>query len=109
MQDLKQILIKRLENKGIGLNILPCFMKDLANSFLVNPNFNHFQVNKRLHYLGWDDFDLDYHTLELVIACFEIEGLNNFEYKPVHWFKNFVLNKNDINANIPSSQDIDHL
>ena len=50
---------------------------------------NYSQVNKRLHYLGWEDFDLDYHTLELAIACFEAEGLKNFEYKPVHWFKKF--------------------
>jgi len=89
MSDLKKILINRLENKGIGLSIIPCFIKDLANSFLINPNMNYFQVNKRLHYLGWDDFDLDYHTLQLAIACFEIEGLKSSEYKPLNWFKKF--------------------
>jgi hypothetical protein len=95
MNDLKKILIKRLENKGIGISIIPCFIRDLANSFVVNPNFNYSQINKRLHDLGWNDFDLDYHTLELFIACFEIEGLNNFEYRPAHWFKSFVLSKSD--------------
>jgi hypothetical protein len=32
---------------------------------------NHLQTNKRMQLLGWDDFDLDYHTLQLAIACFE--------------------------------------
>jgi len=66
----------------------------LANSFLIDPDMNHSQINKRLHYLGWNDFDLDYHTLELAIACFEIEDLNSSEYKPIHWFKKiFVTDK----------------
>jgi len=29
------------------------------------------EVNKRLHFLGWDDFDLDDHTLQLIIANLE--------------------------------------
>ncbi len=29
------------------------------------------QLNHRLHHLGWDDFDLDYHTMQLAIACIE--------------------------------------
>jgi hypothetical protein len=89
MGNLKQILIKRLENKGIGLSIIPCFIRDLANSLLIDPNMTFFQVNKRLHYLGWNDFDLDYQTLQLTIACFEFEGLKSSEYKPITWFKKF--------------------
>ena len=29
------------------------------------------EVNERLHLLGWEDVDLDYHTLQLAIASFE--------------------------------------
>jgi hypothetical protein len=91
MGNLKPILIKRLENKGISFSIIPCFIKDLANSLVIDPNMNLYQLNKRLHYLGWDDFDLDYQTLQLTIACFEIEGLKSFEYKPITWFQKFCV------------------
>jgi hypothetical protein len=40
---------------------------------------NHAQVNEQLHFLGWDDVELDYHTLQLAIACFEAEGLEDTE------------------------------
>jgi len=40
---------------------------------------NLLQVNKRLHLLGWDSFELDYHTLQLAIAYFEAEGLKGVE------------------------------
>jgi hypothetical protein len=42
---------------------------------------NLLHVNKRLHSLGWDGFELDYHTLQLAIACFEAEGLKTLENK----------------------------
>ena len=45
------------------------------------------QSRKKLHYLGWEGFDLDYHTLQLAIACLEAEGLNHLENKPAHWFE----------------------
>jgi len=44
---------------------------------------NLLQVNKQLHLLGWDSFELDYRTLELATACFEAEGLERLENKPV--------------------------
>jgi hypothetical protein len=38
-------------------------------------------VNNQLHLLGWDDFELDYRTLELATAYIETEGLKNLENK----------------------------
>ncbi len=32
------------------------------------------EVNDRLRMLGWDDFELDDHTLQLIIADFEAFG-----------------------------------
>jgi hypothetical protein len=109
MDDLKQIFIKRLEDKGIRLSIIPCFVRDLANSFMTDPNLNYSQVNKRLHYLGWDDVDLDYHTLELALACFEIEGLKLSDYSPLKCFNLFVTGKSDAGDRISSPKDITHL
>jgi len=87
VERLITILIKRLENKGIEPSIIHGFIRDLANTILPNPHMNLFQVNKRLHLLGWDSFELDYHTLQLAIACFEAEGLKSLENKPAIWFE----------------------
>jgi hypothetical protein len=27
-----------------------------------------------LHYLGWHEVEIDYHTLQLALACFEMEN-----------------------------------
>ena len=82
MEELIRILIKRLEEKGIGPNIIHGFIRDLTNAILVTPHMNLLQVSKQLNFLGWDSFELDYHTLELAIACFEADGLKNLENKP---------------------------
>ena len=68
--------------------MIPGFIRDLANTILVNHCMNVLQVNKQLHYLGWDGFDLDDHTLQLAIACFEAKGLKSIGNKPASWFKN---------------------
>jgi len=83
VKELIRILIKRLEKKGIEQGIIHGFIRDLANTILVNPHMNLLQVNKQLHFLGWDGFELDNHTLELAIACFEAEGLESLEDKPI--------------------------
>ena len=82
MEELIIILINRLEKKGIGPIMIYGFIRDLTNAILVTPHMNLLQVNKQLNFLGWDSFELDYHTLELAIACFEADGLKNLENKP---------------------------
>jgi hypothetical protein len=69
----KQAPVNRLERKGLGRNTIPAFILSLKSCLVDNPNMNYLQVNKRLHFLGWDDFDMDYHTLELAIANIEAE------------------------------------
>jgi hypothetical protein len=88
LNQLTQILIERLENKGMEPSIIHGFIRDLANTILFNLHMNLLQINKRLHLLGWDNFELDYHTLQLAIACFEAEGLKSLGNKPAIWFEN---------------------
>ena len=57
--------------------IIPGFIRNLANIILFNSSLSLFQVNKRMHLLGWDGFELDYHTLQLAVACFEAGGLKS--------------------------------
>jgi len=81
LDQIAQILMERLKNKGMEPGIIPGFIRNLANTLSVDPNTNLFLVNNHLHLLGWDDFELDYRTLELATAYLEAEGLENPENK----------------------------
>jgi hypothetical protein len=83
MEELIIILIRRLEKRGIEPNMIYSFIRDLANTIVVNPSMNLLQVNKQLHLLGWDSFELDYRTLELATACFVAKGSERLENKPI--------------------------
>ena len=91
------------------MTVIPCFIRDLANSFMTDPYLNHCQVNRRLQYLGWDDVELDYHTLELALACFEIDGLKLSEYNPLKWFNRFLQGKREAGGLVSSPKDIKQL
>ena len=67
---------------------MPGFIRSLVNSCSNDPQMSLSQINRRLRYLGWEGIELDYHTLQLAIACLEDEGLENMENKPVWWFEN---------------------
>ena len=69
--DIEETLINELKGKGIENNIIPRFIKDMAYSFQIDPSVSLSDVNDRLHFLGWEDVELDYHTLQLAIASFE--------------------------------------
>jgi len=86
LKELKEVFVHRLKKRGLEVGMIPGFIRLLANSFLTNPGMNLLQVNKRLNYLGWDDFEIDYHTMQLAISCFESESIKNYEYKPAEWF-----------------------
>ncbi len=83
----KKLIHKLLEN-GIEASLIPGFIRSLANACLINPNMSHCQANKRLKYLGWDDIEIDYHTLQLAITSLETKGLSQLEYKSAPWYLN---------------------
>lgn len=63
--EIKEILARKLEGKGIDAGVVPLLMRALSGSFFLNPTQNLFQTNQRLRYLGWDDIELDYHIFTL--------------------------------------------
>ncbi|MFC1532985.1 hypothetical protein ACFL7M_06430 [Thermodesulfobacteriota bacterium] len=69
--DIEKTLIDELKGKGIENNLIPRFIKDLAYYFQIDSSVSISDVNDRLHFLGWEDVELDYHTLQLAIASFE--------------------------------------
>jgi hypothetical protein len=90
LKSLKKVFIHRLVEKGIEPSLIPGFVRILTNSFSVNPHISLQQVNKRLRYLGWNDFELDYHTLSMAEACFEEEGFHNSRYIPPTHSNSFI-------------------
>jgi hypothetical protein len=70
-KDIEKTLIKELKGKGIENNLIPRFIKDLAYSFQIDLSVSLADINARLHSLGWENVELDYHTLQLAIASFE--------------------------------------
>ena len=79
LNEYKKVLIRRLRKKGMRKNEIPGFVWALKSCLLDKPDMNYLQVNKRLQYLGWKDFVLDYHTMQLAIACFEAGDFNRSE------------------------------
>ncbi len=84
MENLKHILIKRLEDKGIQKDVIPSFFRTLACSCHENPEVSLSQINTRLEYLGWNNVELDYYTFQLVINCVELYDFKLKSYKT--WF-----------------------
>ena len=71
----KQILIHRLQKKGLRKSIIFGFLSSLKSCLLDRPNISLWELNKRLQFLGWNDFELDYQTLQLALMCFVTEDL----------------------------------
>ena len=76
MQKLIKSLIERLVGKGLEITYISSFLRDLANTVATEADSSLHEVNRRLQLLEWDDFQLDDHTLQLILAAFEIAGLN---------------------------------
>ncbi len=79
-------LICRLIENGVEAALIPGFIRSLANAYLIDPQMSLFQANKRLKYLGWEDVDLDYHTLQLAIDSLETKGMSQLKYKSAPWY-----------------------
>ncbi|MCD4678279.1 MAG: hypothetical protein K8S18_20145 [Desulfobacula sp.] len=93
----KKLIHKLIEN-GVEMSMIPGFIRSLANACLINPDMSHCQANKRLKFLGWDDIEIDYHTLQLAITSLETKGLSQLEYKSAPWYLNSFDTKNPTNA-----------
>jgi len=83
MEQLIRILIRRLVGKGMEISTIPAYIRDLANTMVANGYSSLEELNSHPQLLGWDDFELDDHTLRLIIARFEPD----LAYKPPHWFE----------------------
>jgi len=91
-------LVHRLIKSGIDASLIPGFIRSLANASLINPGMSPSQANKRLKYLGWNDIEIDYHTLQLALHSLENKGLSQLEYKTAPWYLNSFGTKDSTGA-----------
>ena len=69
--DLKKILIERFEKKGVESVLIPGLLKNILATLKARPDITHEEVSEKLHYIGWNDFDLDENTMQIIIADYE--------------------------------------
>jgi len=73
MEDLKLLLIDRLKSKGVDPALIPAFLKALTHLISSEPGINPAVANLKMHSLGWNEVTVDYHCLQIAIACLEAD------------------------------------
>jgi len=73
MEDLKLLLIDRLKSKGMDPSLIPAFLKALTNLISSEPSIEPAQANQKLQSLGWNEVAIDYHSLQIALACLETD------------------------------------
>ena len=84
---LCELLTRKLEQNGMDPVVIPGFVRSLARSVSNDGPICIHQVKQRMKYLGWDGWELDYHALQLALACFEEENLTDSQYKSETWYQ----------------------
>ena len=74
MSQINEILIRRLKKKGLTTVAIPGFIRDVGHNISENRSIELLEINRKLHFLGWNGIELDDHTLQLIIASFQPEG-----------------------------------
>lgn len=74
MEDFQQVLLDRLIKQGAEPSSVASILKALANILSEDPDVDPAAANERLRYLGWPEVRVDYHMLQLALACFELQA-----------------------------------
>ncbi len=72
-KDMK-ILVEQLKHQGMEENMIFGFIMTLKSFYLKNPDMNHLQINEYLPLRGWNDFELDYDTFQIALACIHTDN-----------------------------------
>jgi len=74
-KDPKQALFHHLVLKGMNKEIIPSYIRSMRICLANNPTINLLQLDTELQFLGWNNFKLDFHTLQLTKSCFKAETI----------------------------------
>jgi hypothetical protein len=53
---------------------IPAFIRNLAQSLAADPDITFQDLDAELKQLGWNDFELDVYTLQLVLVALGLEA-----------------------------------
>lgn len=70
----KKMLVDRLGANGLEKDTIPSFIRSMRICIDSDPKMNHLKANRQLQFLGWNDIEMDYNTLQIVIAFFKAEA-----------------------------------
>jgi hypothetical protein len=73
VEDFKQVLLDRLVKKGADPSSVGSILKALSKILSEDPCVDPGAANERLRYLGWQEVQVDYHILQMALACFELQ------------------------------------
>ena len=73
MEDLKPLLIDRLKSQGMDPSLIPAFLKALTHLISTEPGIDPSVANHKMHSLGWNEVTVDYHSIQIAIACLEAD------------------------------------
>ena len=85
MNLITPLLNSRLKSIGLDGNSRVGFLRSLSRALTISPEAPLAAVNRQLQYLGWQDVELDYHTLQLAVAHFEVENGCRDDLVPCAW------------------------
>jgi hypothetical protein len=71
MNQIITVLVNRLVRKGMEPVTIPAYFRDLTHAIADNRDSSLNDLNRRMRLLGWNDFELDDHTLQLITTIFE--------------------------------------
>lgn len=76
MDPVKPLLIDRLIKRGADPSSVDAILRSLSKVLFADPNIDPAAANEKLHYLGWQEIEVDYQLLQLALAHFE-SGFGN--------------------------------
>jgi len=79
MEEIENVLLRKLSSRGLAPVQIPRFVKDVVNIVSDGGEFTTGMINGKLETLGWDRGILDPFTLELILALLCSEG--NYEMR----------------------------
>jgi hypothetical protein len=84
MEQIVDLLLYKLSNKGLTPVEIPRLVKDVLNIVSNGGEFTTRTINRKLETLGWEKAIVDQFTFELIIALLENEGEHEIKSTTIH-------------------------
>jgi hypothetical protein len=84
MEQIIDLLLYKLVDKGLTPVEIPRLVKDVLNIVSNGGEFTTRRINRKLETLGWDKAIVDQFTFELIIALLESEREYDIKSTMIH-------------------------